>query len=319
MPREQAENIGRLLNHPFTSQISAIQRNRATKPQRLVAWFKNLESDLERFKGEYQSLVNGERGTFKSLQVVYESIMDRPFKGHAVTQVGDPTLTMMDVFKNMSELVKVIAGKFSNGLFIVGPGGTGKTFTVMQTLERDLNLVQGQQFIRIPGYSTPLSLYQTLYANLDKLIVFDDCDSIFKDVNGLNILKSALDTLRVRKIAYHSNSPLVPVPEFIFQGQVIFISNLDPEKTTDRNFQALVTRVLTLVVGNNKEQILHRMLQLLPIIGSDLTPEQREDMIVFLHENYRVFQDLSLRLLVHLCALCRYNASNWKALALSLR
>jgi len=44
------------------------------------------------------------------------------------------------------------------------------------------------------GKSSPFGLYSTLYMNRNKLIVFDDMDSVFKDTDTVNMLKAALDS-----------------------------------------------------------------------------------------------------------------------------
>ena len=107
---------------------------------------------------------------------------------------------MVDAFQVLPDLVKVVGRGHAHGLMVVGPGGVGKSFTVIETLAND-GKVEGQDFIRIPGYSSPAALYNNLHEYNGKVIVFDDCDSIFSDPTGLNILKPVLDTLPQRKVS----------------------------------------------------------------------------------------------------------------------
>jgi uncharacterized membrane protein len=81
---------------------------------------------------------------------------------------------------------------------------------------------------------------------------------------------------------------------------------------------ALLTRVLTLVMSFTREEILVRMLQILPAVAHDLTQEQRDEIEVFLKERYRQLNVMSLRFLVNVVGLRRYSEANWKKLALNL-
>jgi hypothetical protein len=159
----------RLLNAPFLSQIRSIQRTRYEKPERLVAWFKHLEITAE-WKGEYETLQASEKDEFYSLQMAFEAIMERPFS--AIQHRAITTTKMADAFSVLEDYVKVVARKLSNGLMVVGPGGIGKSYTVTDTIKKE-KLKEGQHYVKIRGYSSPLALYNSLFEYSDKLVVFD--------------------------------------------------------------------------------------------------------------------------------------------------
>lgn len=306
----------KLLNFSFADQIYSIQRTRITDPCRLIAWFKYLEKHPKTFKEGFFTLDSAEKDSFAELQNVYEVILNRPFSCQSYGNLA--TIPMETAFQNMTDLVRVVTRKHANGLLIVGPGGTGKTFQVLQTLKEE-NFTEPSEFIRITGFSSPLGLYNTLYQNRQKLLIFDDCDAIFKDDQGLNILKATLDTIPRRTVSWISTSTKADVPQFFFEGQVIFISNMDPSRVQNFNFRALLTRVMTLVMGHSKAELLVRMGQVLPQVGRELTPEQQAEIMVFLREHKEAFKELSLRFLVHLVGLRMYSEQNWKRLALALK
>jgi len=308
---------GRLLGVPLPNQIRSIQRTRIVEPDRLCAWFEHWEKKPDDFKPLFEELTEDNKTEFRSLQNVYEAVVERPFN-LSDTGNGVEVTPMRQAFQIMKELVVCVAKKHSNGLVICGPGGVGKSFTVLEAVD-EAGLEEGVDYLRIPGYATPVGLYNTLFENKEKLIIFDDCDSIFKDMTGLNILKSVLDTLPRRQVSWKTSSNKVLVEDFVFNGQIIFISNMNPDKVKDVNFRALLTRVMTLLVSGSRTEILMRMVELLPVIGRDLTSEQQEELLQFLKENHQKFKDFSLRFLVNLVSLRKYSVDRWRDLALALR
>jgi hypothetical protein len=162
-------------------------------------------------------------------------------------------------FSILESLTRLVALGARKSLVITGPAGMGKTYTVMQVV-KELGLIEtalpdtnldpnvGQNhieeeaqhatdtndgdsadgdYIIIKGYSTPRGLYEALYENRDKLIIFDDTDSILKDKTALNILKAALDSYDKRIVSWNSSGSIGDTPKsFLFEGQIIFISNL---------------------------------------------------------------------------------------------
>lgn len=315
------ENLGltkRFLNATFQGQLNSIYRSRLEKVQRLVDWFDYLESNLTQFKQNFQNLEEEEKRRFYNLQMVYEGLKERTFKGVDGDFEGEVEATsVLNAFEVLSDLTKCVAQKHANGAMIVGPGGIGKTWEILETL-KSLNLTEGRGFVKITGTSTPLAMYNLLYKNKDRLVVFDDCDGIFKDVSGINILKSVLDTLPKRLVSWNSTGSKPIVPEFEFRGQVIFISNLQREDfRKNLHFRALLTRVLTVVISATPEEVLSLCIKKLPLIAVSLTEEQRKELLDFLEENYTNIKDLSLRYVKHLVSL-RKSTPNWRKVALVL-
>ena len=305
--------LGRLKAYPFDSQVRSVARTRVDQPERLMAWFKYLESNLKDFEAEYKSATTEIKDMFKELLYVFEVIIQRPFKG----SVSNSSLTKMDLnqaFRVIPDFVKVVAKGRSTSLMLVGPGGTGKTWEVLKTLEA-VGMKEGRDFTRISGYASPLGLYTSLYHNKDGLVVFDDCDSVFKDEHGLNILKAVLDTIPQRTVSWNSASHKIPATDFIFTGKVIFISNIDPVKSTNTSFQALMTRVMTLVIGASKEELIAYMQEKLPLIAADLPQAHRKELMQYLLEHQNEIEYPSLRFLVHLVNLRRDAPSRWKEMA----
>jgi hypothetical protein len=199
--------------------------------------------------------------------------------------VADPSKS----FNALKKAVLVIAKGIGKALFISGNGGIGKTYAVSDVLER-----YGHK--RYKGYNilktvtTPVSAYEFLYNNRNKICVIDDCDSILRDANGRSVLKSALDSGDVREVFWNSKGPDIvdtrncrdndEVAEclerwskkhgdraglpnhFFFNGSVIIISNMKKSEIKKLD-EALVTRARSIEVLLTNQQILDRLKELL--------------------------------------------------------
>ena len=199
--------------------------------------------------------------------------------------VADPSKS----FNALKKAVLVIAKGIGKALFISGNGGIGKTYAVSDVLER-----YGHK--RYKGYNilktvtTPVSAYEFLYNNRNKICVIDDCDSILRDANGRSVLKSALDSGDVREVFWNSKGPDIVntrncrdndevaeclerwskkhgdrpgVPNhFFFNGSVIIISNMKKSEIKKLD-EALVTRARSIEVLLTNQQILDRLKELL--------------------------------------------------------
>jgi len=149
----------------------------------------------------------------------------------SVVESRDPQV----MFNNLERLTKMVGRGIQPSLVITGMAGVGKTHLVKETLKQ-MGLRESYEFEHFKGKATAAGLFITLYQNSDKIVVLDDCDSVFKDDDAVNILKAALDSYDTRKISYISTKPLKdefgePIPaHFEFTGKIIFISNISQSK-----------------------------------------------------------------------------------------
>ena len=194
------------------------------------------------------------------------------------------------MFGNLERLTKMVGRGIQPSLVITGMAGVGKTHLVKETLKQ-MGLKESYDFEHFKGKATAAGLYLTLYANSDKIVVLDDCDSVFKDDDAVNILKAALDSYDTRQISYISSKPLKdefgePVPaRFEFTGKVIFISNISQSKLDE----AIRSRSFVADISMNTEQMFTRMEQLLPTMESRIplaAKQQALDVMKALHAKY---------------------------------
>lgn len=178
----------------------------------------------------------------------------------SVVESRDPQV----MFNNLERLTKMVGRGIQPSLVITGMAGVGKTHLVKETLKQ-MGLRESYEFEHFKGKATAAGLFITLYQNSDKIVVLDDCDSVFKDDDAVNILKAALDSYDTRKISYISTKPLKdeygePIPShFEFTGKIIFISNIHQSKLDE----AIRSRSFVADISMNTTQMFQRMEQLM--------------------------------------------------------
>jgi len=231
-------------------------------------------------------------------------------------------------FGFVGDMVTMLAQGDQASVVITGPGGLGKTFNVLSSLQKngmqDLTSLEEfmegtvvstkKSFVVIKGYSTPKGLYRALYENRNGVIVFDDCDSILRDPVSLNLLKAALDSYERRVISWRADIRDDDLPtSFEFKGRVVFISNLSSVQLD----QAILTRSLVVDLTMTNTQKVERMRFLLS--QADFMPEyEREfkqdamDLIAKLQDEVK---ELSLRTLIQVTKIRKSSGKNWKNLA----
>lgn len=233
--------------------------------------------------------------------------------------------SVADRFAFVEALSTMVATGKAPSAIITGEGGIGKTFTVTKTL-RDLGLVANTDegadqlppskvFAVVKGYSTPMALYRTLYENSDRIIVFDDCDSIMKDPVAINLLKAALDSYSKRIVSWNSEQRGNDLPSsFQFHGGVVFISN----HTLGTLDQAIRTRALCVDLSMSADQKLERMEQIVASgdFLAEAPDEHKADALAAIKENLALVRNLSLRTLVQVTKVRSTDRRDWKRLAL---
>ena len=169
-------------------------------------------------------------------------------------------------------------------------------------------------YIFIKGYSTAKALYRILYENRDKICVFDDCDSIQKDANAVNLIKAAADSYDDRWVSWYAENPNSDLPSsFRFEGQIIFISNLSYHHVD----QAIRSRSMCVDLSMTVDQKIERMSRIVEseAFMPEVSKEHKADALAFLNEKRNVVRDLTLRSLISVAKIRASDAPNWSMLA----
>lgn len=243
------------------------------------------------------------------------------------------SFTIDQKFKMMEQLIKMTVRGSSKGMLITGKGGIGKTFTVLDILARmgkvdwmkaraeagiteitpedeDDDIEEKVEhlaelgirgdYVVFKGYASAAALYRLLYEHKNRIIVFDDCDSILKNEDAVNVLKGALDTYDERWVSWNTNASVSDLPPcFKFEGQVIIISNQEMERVSE----PVRTRCFKVDVSMSPEQRVQRMRSVLPNILPGIDLKYKEDALKLMADNLHIAVDVSFRSLMNVIKL----------------
>lgn len=207
--------------------------------------------------------------------------------------------------------VLLIARGLSNGLFVVGPGGLGKSHTISKALAEE-----AISPVLLNSHVTPLALYRTLFFNrTGRVIWLDDCDSIYGNLHVLGLLRSALWGTGQRIITYSSSQLPDDLPaSFTFESRIIFCANVVPKR--NEAFKAVLTRVDTFELTATNEEIIEQMRLMANRGFESLTPQEAHLVVDFI-EQAGGTRRLSMRLLEpswRKYAYAQTQNADWKAL-----
>ena len=298
--------------------------NNYSKGQKVTVKIKGVETEatyLEWSKTYNMPvvLVDGKR--------MYRKIVDTA--GARVFNAPPVKQSRFDVnqrFEFIDEVTNMVVEGDSNSVIITGSGGLGKTYTVMQSLKKagldeiyfDEDDEAGSpargDYEIVKGFVTPKALYRLLYNNRERLVVFDDCDSIWDNPTAVSLLKAALDSYETRNISWfaENKSDEDDLPQrFEFKGKIIFVSNL---KLTDLD-QAVLSRCLYVDVSMTPSEKVDRIRKLKGSIRPDISATMKDEAIALIAEHAENIGDLNIRTFLKVLDIRHNNKPNWKDVA----
>lgn len=246
-----------------------------------------------------------------------------------------PDLNHVDFKKQLLHLKSLVVGVVkgaSNALFIYGRGGTGKTTVVEKTLH-DMGLGDGDGYFQISGGGvSPFVAYTTLYNNRNDIVLFDDSDSMLRTEEGRNLIKTATDTKKRRKLSWSRRNAVIFDPDkespseeelgvekfpryFDFEGRVIFISNLTLDELDPDG--SIRTRAWLIKIDPSDDEMLSHMQEILDKIklNDGLELDHATRMKVFnIVKNSPNKEDVNVRKLVRSMNFAATGIPGWEEL-----
>ena len=274
-------------------------------PENLIRYIQIRNAE----KNDELLVVNGNGRVSRMHNTNYKSNEPQKLSFMSVVEKRDPKV----MFNNLERLTKMVGRGIQPSLVITGGAGLGKTYLVKKTLT-DMGLEEAKQFVHFKGRATAAGLFVTLYENSDKIIVLDDCDSVFKDMDAVNMLKAALDSYDTRKLSYISTKPLKdaygdPVPRhFEFTGKIIFISNISQSKLDE----AIKSRSFVSDISMNTKQMFQRIDDLKNQIETKIPNEVKDKALEIMKALEKKYDgvEINLRSFIKACRICAMGFDN---------
>ena len=238
-------------------------------------------------------------------------------------------------FAILDDMTKATKRGDVRAMIVSGPPGVGKSFGVETVLEKYNTLTtlgnMPPKYEVVKGAMSPIGLYCKLYnfSSRDNVLVFDDCDSILLDDLSLNILKAALDSKKVRKICWNTDSHMLRregVPDtFEFAGSVIFITNIKFDNVKSKklrdHLEALESRChyIDLTIDTLREKLL-RIQQIVKdgMLNSYALPDDvKQQVVQYIWDHKRRLREVSLRTVLKIADLAKAFPEQWQDMATS--
>ena len=205
-------------------------------------------------------------------------------------------------FEDMEAYIgDVIAGVKPLAL-LCGAPGVGKTFRVTQALKK-AGKQQDVDWKLLMGKSTASALYTSMhdFKGPDQLIVMDDCDSVFKDDDAINLLKAAFDSSDERWVTWNVSRKIPMDPDlaeqsddadfvngrwyypnqYLFEGGGIIITNYSAGQIDT----AVRNRALICDLDFTPQEIIDLIKSIAPKIAADkYTMEAKQQALEYLQE-----------------------------------
>jgi hypothetical protein len=237
---------------------------------------------------------------------------------------------LIDTFNILEEMADAVATGIVRGLVVSGPAGIGKSFRIMQSMDKNFKNITTKgglpMYEIISGCTTPTMLYEKLWDNKEagKVIIFDDCDQVLFDEDSLNMLKAALDSKKTRKVCYNARSHALEergIPNhFEFEAGIIFITNIKfdmiKSQRISAHLEAIVSRCHYMDIGVDtaREKLIHirNVVELYDMMADyKFTAHQKAEVIDYIFANYINLRELSLRMVIKIAALRKAMPQNW--------
>jgi hypothetical protein len=181
----------------------------------------------------------------------------------------------VEAFECMLDLVRdrtrSVAERYQNGCYLVGRAGTGKTHTVMETLE-DINTPHTYRNARMSA----MGLFEVIESHPEHTLVLDDISTLYEQKGALQILMAALGGKpgKPRTVTYTIKSDK---RSFVFTGGIVAISNMPLRR--DPLADAVASRCVLLEHEPTDEMMIAFMRHLSLKGFEDLDPHQCMDVV----------------------------------------
>lgn len=193
-----------LLEESDDSYIDDLKRKKSNLYMRIRSWNRKGK-DVSELQAEYEKITkeyNDAKVSVRS-KVVVQSSPDNDIEDANDNFFEEVRATPEERFDDMKNYIYNVVTGLRPLALLCGAPGVGKTYRVMQIV-KGLGKEHGKDYKLLKGKTTPAALYMALhdYKEPGQLLIMDDCDSVFKDPDAVNLLKAAFDSSDERWVTW---------------------------------------------------------------------------------------------------------------------
>jgi hypothetical protein len=104
---------------------------------------------------------------------------------------------VVERYQELNSFTRAFAGGHLRFLMVVGPAGTGKS----RTMRNDV----ADRAAWIDGNATAFGVYCAAFMHQDQPIILDDVDALYRDANGIRLLKQLCQSEPARVLGWYSD------------------------------------------------------------------------------------------------------------------
>jgi hypothetical protein len=128
---------------------------------------------------------------------------------------------VVERYQELNSFTQAFAARHLRFLMVVGPAGTGKSRAMRSAVDGRAAWVDGN--------ATAFGVYCTAFMHQDEPIVLDDVDALYRDPNGIRLLKQLCQSEPSRLLGWHADPQYLErrgIPtKFTTSGSVAIIAN----------------------------------------------------------------------------------------------
>jgi hypothetical protein len=248
----------------------------------------------------------------------------------AVESISEINARIRRKFTVLEKIADGIVNGHVNGVIVSGAPGCGKSYTLETALERASQAGKITHTV-VKGSLSAIALYQLLWDSRrrSQVLVIDDADSIYKDLESINLLKAALDTGRRRHVHYNKESRILADAgidrSFDYEGSMVFITNVDLSRAAEKDtgmsphYQAFLSRALYVDLGiRTRRDVLTRIAQVVFgeefLANNNISRATAVEMVEWLNKNVAQLSSLDIRSVIKLVGIVKID-QDWRTLA----
>tara|TARA_B110000503_G_C7097530_1_gene392304 strand:+ start:72 stop:869 length:798 start_codon:yes stop_codon:yes gene_type:complete len=233
-------------------------------------------------------------------------------------------------YNSIANMVSAFAkgGLGKRGLIINGPAGGGKTEVVRQTLDAN-----SSKYHMLKGTLSAPELFIRIYKHAkdpNQILVIDDTDVCFDDVEMADILKAALDPsggeMYYGKRSHYLRHDGVP-QEFRCEGRIILISNKPLKVDTlsvkaQQRIKPVVDRCLYVPAGLNDAwtavamRLLYSVGRIRVLANSTVDVAVKDAIVDLITTEYKRFNGITFRSIQTCLDMYVVDPANWRQLVI---